>query len=146
MIQKQHLHVSAGLIWHHDGKILISKRPETSAHAGKWELPGGKLEPGETPEQALVREISEELCVAVEAGPRFKTVTHDYGNVIVTLYGIHARFLSGEPKRLGVADFRWIDRADVRRYSYPEANEKLFASNWSEPPAGWTTLTNENRG
>ena len=134
---KPHLTVAAGLIWRADGLILISQRMPGSTHAGKWELPGGKLEPGETPFQCAVREIEEELAVKVEAGPEFARVTHDYGDKIITLIGIHVRYLEGDPQCLGVADFRWVTPEELQKLPFPEANARLFSSDWQHAPEGW---------
>ncbi len=129
--------VAAGLIWRSDGLLLVSQRPEGGPHAGKWELPGGKLEPGEIPAQALVREVKEELGIRVEAGPEFGRVVHDYPSLRVALIGLHARFTTGKPVKLGVADFRWVRPEDLLELQFPEANARLFAFPWQIPPAEW---------
>lgn len=129
--------VSAGLIWRDDGMLLVSRRPEGGSHAGKWELPGGKIEPGETPAQALEREIWEELGIRVEAGSEFGRVVHDYPTLRVTLIGLHALYTTGEPQRIGVADFRWIDPSELLDLTFPEANARLFEHPWRTPPAEW---------
>ncbi|MFH0883753.1 MAG: (deoxy)nucleoside triphosphate pyrophosphohydrolase [bacterium] len=132
--------VAAGLIWRQDGCLLVSQRPAGGAHAGEWELPGGKIEPGETPPQALVREIEEELGILVEAGPEFGRVVHDYPTLRVTLIGMHARYTTGEPLKLGVADFRWIHPGELPGLQFPEANARLFGFPWQTPPDKWGIL------
>lgn len=129
--------VAAGLIWREDGMLLVSKRPEGGAHAGKWELPGGKLEPDETSAEALRREIEEELDISVLVGPEFGRVTHDYPTLRVTLIGHHALFSEGQPQPLGVAEFRWIDPDSLLDLTFPEANARLFTFPWRTPPADW---------
>ncbi|GBE30164.1 MAG TPA: (deoxy)nucleoside triphosphate pyrophosphohydrolase [Bacteroidetes bacterium] len=134
MNEHPHYLVAAGLIWRTDGQVLISRRLDSSAHAGCWELPGGKVEEGETVSQALVREIQEELAVVIEAGTEFNRVTHDYGSYTVTLVGLHARFIGGEPQALGVAEWRWIDPAEMLTFTFPPANTRLFEAKWNEQP------------
>lgn len=130
--------VAAGLIWGPDGRVLVSRRlPTDRYHAGRWELPGGKLEPGETPAEALVREIREELNLEVEAGPQFARVTHRYPHGTVTLIGLHARYTGGEPELIGVAEARWAQPEELGQLQFPEANARLFDSDWRTPPPGW---------
>ena len=137
MNDKPHITVAAGLIWRSDGLLLISQRLPEDTHAGYWELPGGKIETGETPAQTVVREIEEELGVHVEAGNEFARVTHDYPGKVVTLIGLHCRYLEGEPQALEVAQWRWVKRENMLEYEFPAANTKLFDSGWNQPPEGW---------
>lgn len=137
MENKQHFTVVAGLIWRSDGFILISKRLPSGSQANKWELPGGKVEEGESLPDALEREIFEELNLSVEAGEEFGRVVHDYGNKIVTLSGIHVLYTNGEPEAREVSEWRWIHPDDLLSYQFPPANERLFQFNWSTPPKGW---------
>ncbi|MBD3165067.1 8-oxo-dGTP diphosphatase MutT [bacterium] len=132
---KPHIVVAAGAIWGPDDLLLISRRPETSHLAGYWELPGGKLESGETAADALVREIEEEMAVTVEAGPEFSRVTHDYPDKIVTLIGLHARYVSGEPQCIGVAETRWVRPSELHNFAFPPANARLFTPGWAVQPA-----------
>jgi mutator protein MutT len=134
MKELPHILVAAGLIWRKDGMLLISRRPDGGSHAGCWELPGGKVEPGETIAEALEREIMEELRVTVEAGPEFNRVTHDYPSLRVTLVGLHAKYLAGEPQALEVAEWKWVKPEDLRSFNYPAANERLFAAKWQQSP------------
>lgn len=135
--EKPNITVAAGLIWRRDGMVLISKRPPGGPHAGRWELPGGKLETGEDPPQALIREIQEELGIRVEVGEEFGRVTYRYPEVVVTLIGLHAKFCGGEPQTLEVSDWRWVKPAEVAYYEFPEANAQLFSNTWDVPPDGW---------
>lgn len=142
---KRSVQVAAGLIWRADGHVLISRRPEGGRHAGDWELPGGKLETGESPPEALVREIREELAITVEAGPEFHRVAHDYGDLVVLLIGLHARYSAGSPRCLGVSEWRWISPADLPEYTFPAANTRLFESDWRTPPPEWGIAPAGNR-
>ncbi|MCB2211233.1 8-oxo-dGTP diphosphatase MutT [bacterium] len=134
MAERKHILVAAGLIWRDDGMILISQRPQGGSHAGCWELPGGKVESGETVAQALEREIREELGVEVAAGPEFNRVTHEYAELTVTLAGLHARYVNGEPQALEVADWRWVRADELMHYEFPAANTRLFDCEWKDSP------------
>lgn len=135
--ERRRVVVAAGLIWGADGRVLVSQRPEGSSHAGKWELPGGKLEPGETAGEALVRELREELDVEVQAGPEFGRVVHDYPELTVTLVGLHALHVRGKPRAVEVADFAWVEPNRLLSLTFPEANTRLFEFDWHTPPRDW---------
>lgn len=137
MPDKPHILVAAGLIWRSDGYVLISQRLPNDTHAGCWELPGGKIEAGETPAEAVVREIEEELGVHSEAGNEFARVTWEYPGKVVTLVGLHVRYLEGDPEAREVAQWRWVHPDEMLSYSFPEANTQLFSSDWRTPPKGW---------
>jgi mutator protein MutT len=131
-----HVTVAAGAIWREDGRLLVSRRPEGKRHAGFWELPGGKVEPGESVLEALEREAREELAVEVHADREFARVTHDYGDLVVTLVGVHARHLRGEPRAVEVADFRWVLPEELAELRFPAANAALLAGTSLRLPAG----------
>jgi len=108
-----------------DDRYLIQKRPETGLLAGLWEFPGGKIEPGEEPEQALRREIREELGVEV-TGYRFLTsVEHAYTQFRVTLHA-YACLLSAPP-RLRRDTHRWVTLRGMRRFPFPSGSARLIA-------------------
>ena len=81
-----------------DGKILVGQRPENNSLPGQWEFPGGKIEPGETPEQALVRELQEELGIDAEVGDLKLACTHSYGDVGILILFYEILFWKGQPK------------------------------------------------
>jgi 8-oxo-dGTP diphosphatase len=87
--------------------FLLTRRPEGGRQAGFWEFPGGKIEPGETSEQALVRELREELGVEIQVGPLFRTLTHQYEDRLVELHFHEATLLKGAPSAIGVAAVGW---------------------------------------
>lgn len=92
-----------------DGHILITRRPETSRHgAGLWEFPGGKLEAGESPEQALRREINEELALPVRVDNIFESTYHhyDWGPVLILSY--ECTPLAEAVHNIGVSEHRWV--------------------------------------
>ncbi|MEG2772274.1 MAG: (deoxy)nucleoside triphosphate pyrophosphohydrolase, partial [Alistipes sp.] len=87
---------------------MICQRPATEAHGLLWEFVGGKVEQGETKEQALIRECQEELAVTVTVGDLFMDVTHEYPDLTVHLTLFHAVIAAGIPQMLEHNDIRWI--------------------------------------
>lgn len=109
-----------------DQQILLTRRPDGSRHAGLWEFPGGKLDPGESPQQGLQREIREELGIEVEVGEVFDVIYHcyDWGAVLLLAYRCSVR--SGEIRNLGVAEHRWVAPADLGSYPILPADIPLI--------------------
>ena len=98
-----------------DGRLLLTRRPDGDPLEGFWELPGGKVEPGETPETALGREWREELGVGVEAPEPFTFVSGAPNGRHVTLLVYRVPSLDGEPSPLGVAEVRWATPEEAGR-------------------------------
>lgn len=96
-----------------EGRLLLTQRFEGDALGGFWELPGGKVEPGETPEAALEREWREELGVDVEAAEPFAFASGSPNGRHVTLLVFFVRALAGEPAPVGVAELRWATPAEA---------------------------------
>lgn len=109
----------------HAGRYLIGRRPEGVPLAGLWEFPGGKVQPGETAEQAAARECLEETGLAVEVGLAFPEVVHQYAHGRVALEFFACRPL--EPERVPKSPFRWVLAAELGQYEFPEANGGLVA-------------------
>ena len=107
--------VVAALIWKND-KLLICQRPETKARGLLWEFVGGKVEPGETKQQALIRECKEELGITIEVGEEFAKVTHKYPDLTVQLTFFNAAVILGEPTLLEHNDMRWITSQELSEY------------------------------
>src|SRR5271169_3183118 len=118
--------VSAALIFRH-GKLLITQRHAKSHLGGLWEFPGGKREPGETFEQCLVREIREELGVAISVGKLFEEIAHDYPGKSVRLKFFICELLAGEPQPLDCAAVQWVARSGLADYEFPAADKQLLA-------------------
>jgi len=91
-----------------DGTILSAQRSPSMSLPGMWEFPGGKIEAGETPQQALRREMQEELLCVVEIGERVETTSHEYDFGVVTLTTFYATLTEGEPRLTEHSEIRWI--------------------------------------
>jgi A/G-specific adenine glycosylase len=107
-----------------NGKYLIQKRPSSGLLAGLWEFPGGKREPGETLEEALAREIREELGVGIRQARSLVTVRHAYTEFQVTLHAFACR-ISGKPKSAR-SRVRWVSLAGMKRYPFPSGSVKII--------------------
>lgn len=117
--------VVAALIWR-GGKFLICQRPAHKARGLLWEFVGGKVEPGETKQQALVRECREELGIETAVGDVFMEVTHTYPDLTVHLTLFHVSIVQGEPQRLEHEDMRWILPEDIPQYVFCPADEAIL--------------------
>ena len=118
----QTLHVVVGVVRNRQGQILIARRPAHVHQGDLWEFPGGKIESGETPGQALRRELHEELGITVDAFYRLGKVHHDYADksVLLDVYVIEA--FSGEAHGREAQPVQWVDVHQLRQYAFPEAN------------------------
>ncbi len=117
--------VVAALIWNGD-RFLACQRPANKARALLWEFVGGKVEPGETKEQALIRECREELGVTVEVGSVFTEVTHEYPDMTVHLTLFNASIAQGKPQKLEHNDIRFIIPAETELYEFCPADEEIL--------------------
>ena len=118
--------VVAALIWR-GKRFLICQRPAHKGNALLWEFVGGKVEPGETLEEALVRECREELDVLIEVDDVFMEVTHTYPDLTVHLTLFNSRIAEGEPKLLEHNDLRWITRQEIDEYEFCPADVEILA-------------------
>ena len=119
------LEVVAALI-EADGRFLACQRPAHKARGLLWEFVGGKVEPGETKAQALIRECQEELTVTVIPGEIFMEVTHEYPDLTVHLTLFHARLAEGEPQPLEHNDLRWITIEEIDQLAFCPADEVIL--------------------
>ena len=108
-------------------RFLICRRPAHKGNALLWEFVGGKVEPGETHAQALIRECREELAVTVQPGPVFMEVTHEYPDMTVRLTLFEARITEGEPQLLEHNAIAWITPAQIDAYDFCPADVEILA-------------------
>ena len=117
--------VVAALIW--DGnKFLACQRPAHKARGLLWEFVGGKVEPGETGREALVRECREELAITIEVTKIFMEVVHEYPDLAVHLTLYEAAILEGVPQMLEHNDLRWITVAEIDTYPFCPADKEIL--------------------
>ncbi len=113
-----------------DRRVLIAQRPEGKNLAGLWEFPGGKLEPGETPEEALVRELAEELAIETKQAclAPLSFASHSYENIHLLMPLYVCRKWQGTPLAREHADLKWVRPQALRDYPMPPADEPLIAA------------------
>ena len=117
--------VVAALIWDQN-RFLACQRPAHKARGLKWEFVGGKVEPGETKEQALIREGREELAVTVSVGGVFMDVVHEYPDLTVHLTLFNAAIAEGVPQKIEHNDIRWITVDEIDQYEFCPADEVIL--------------------
>lgn len=117
--------VVAALIWDKD-KFMICQRPAHKARGLLWEFVGGKVEPGERKEQALIRECQEELAITLNVGEVFMDVTHEYPDLTVHLTLFHATVQEGVPQKLEHNDIRWITVDEIDQYEFCPADVEIL--------------------
>ena len=117
--------VVAALIWE-DEKFMICQRPTHKARGLLWEFVGGKVEPGETKEQALIREYREELAVTLSVGDVFMDVIYEYPDITVHLTLFNVTIADGVPQKLEHNDIRWIIPEEIPEYDFCPADEEIL--------------------
>jgi 8-oxo-dGTP diphosphatase len=117
--------VVAALIWDGD-RFLACQRPAHKARGLLWEFVGGKVEPGETHQQALMRECREELGITVRVGELFMELVHEYTDLTVRLSLYHAVIENGALQKLEHHDIRWLLPAEVDDYDFCPADEDIL--------------------
>ncbi|MBR4675466.1 MAG: A/G-specific adenine glycosylase [Victivallales bacterium] len=120
-----HYEVAVGLIYDSD-RLLILKRTDEQMLGGLWEFPGGKLEPGETPAQAVQREIQEETGLYVTVGKELAIVNHAYSHFSITMHAFRCT-LNGKKKTPDCdRPWQWVQEQELKHFPFPKANHKIF--------------------
>ena len=122
---KQHYEVVCAVIIK-DDLVFCCKRKPFGECANKWEFPGGKIEIGETKEEALIRECREELAVTLAVGDIFMDVTHEYPDLTVHLTLFNATIAEGEPQKLEHNDIQWITPSEIPNYEFCPADVEIL--------------------
>ena len=117
--------VVAALIWKNN-KFMICQRPAHKARGFLWEFVGGKVESGETKEQALIRECKEELDILLSVGDVFMEVIHEYPDITVHLTLFNATIAEGKPQKLEHNDIKWIVPSEIPNYEFCPADEEIL--------------------
>lgn len=123
--------VVAALIWDKNN-FMICQRPAHKSRALLWEFVGGKVEPGETKEEALIRECQEELAVTLSVGDVFMDVVHEYPDIIVHLTLFNATIAEGVPQKLEHNDIKWIKVSEIDEYVFCPADTEILEKLKSE--------------
>lgn len=116
-----------GAMIERDGRYLITQRPPRASLPLLWEFPGGKVEPGETDEEALARELREEMAIRVEVAERVIHVEHAYEQYDIDFCVYRCQLRDGAIRHLRVHDHRWVRPEELDDYEFPAADEKTIA-------------------
>ncbi|MDH3345862.1 MAG: A/G-specific adenine glycosylase [Kiritimatiellaceae bacterium] len=126
-----HIVVGAAVTVNCKGEVLIAQRLEGDMLGGLWEFPGGKQELGETIQECIARELKEELGINVEVGEFLMTVKHAYSHFTMTMHVYFTKIISGRPRLIHCADYKWVKASTLGKYAYSKADlhvvEKLQA-------------------
>jgi 8-oxo-dGTP diphosphatase len=135
---KKTIRVVGAVIYNEQKEILCALRSPEMSLPNLWEFPGGKIEEGENPEEALVREIREELGCTIEVYEKIEEVHHEYPNVIVNLLTYKAKIVEGEPKAKEHAELKWMPFQELHSLEWAPADiptvEALLEGDCSSSP------------
>ncbi|MDO6719226.1 8-oxo-dGTP diphosphatase MutT [Psychrosphaera sp. 1_MG-2023] len=120
------IHVAAAIIYR-NGQFLLSKRQSHQHQGGKWEFPGGKVESGETVQQALIRELKEEINIEVTTTSPFHSLKFDYPEKTVKLDFLLVSEFDGEEAGLEGQEVSWFDKSELLALTFPDANVPVLA-------------------
>lgn len=117
--------VAVGIVINAENQVLITKRSAAQHQGNKWEFPGGKIEESETPQQALQRELKEELGIDIQTSSFFTTIEHQYSDMSVRLEFYTITKWLGDAKGLEGQPLLWIKKTDLHNYEFPTANQSI---------------------
>ena len=118
--------VAAGVIYNPQGQILIAKRAANQHQGGFWEFPGGKIEAGESAQEALARELQEELAIRVSESEPLIRIEHEYSDKSVVLDVWCVTAFSGKARGVEGQPLEWVLPSDLKNYDFPAANEPII--------------------
>lgn len=119
---KKTVHVVGAIIENEKNEIFCALRSPEMSLANYWEFPGGKIEAGEIPEQALKREIQEEFACTIQVGAKVEDTTYEYEKVIVRLETYKAKLVDGQPTALEHAATKWVKRDELTQLNFAPAD------------------------
>jgi len=108
-----------------NGKVLLARRKPGGAMGGRWEFPGGKIEPGETPEQSLERELREELAISARIGEFLLSTSYEGDGVSLELLVYRAERIRGEPALIEHDEISWVSPRDLAGYDLADSDRKV---------------------
>ena len=121
------IEVAAGIV-RRAGRVLVTRRLAGAHLGGLWEFPGGKIEPGETPPEALRRELAEELAVRVRVGPLWGILRHRYPERDIRLHFHFAWIARGTPRAAASEEMRWATPVELAELPFPGADRPVVAA------------------
>ena len=122
---KKHHEVVCAVI-ENNGKIFTCQRNSYGECAYKWEFPGGKIEPGETHEEALIREVKEELNCIIKVNKYITTIEHEYNTFNLTLHVYLCSLIDSDPQISEHIDYKWCDKEELKTLDFAEADYKFL--------------------
>jgi 8-oxo-dGTP diphosphatase len=121
------VYVAVGVIINKNNQVLIAKRASHQHQGDKWEFPGGKVEAGETAQQALSRELKEELGIEIKSPLHITDINHIYTDKTVCLNVYEVRDWSGEPEGREEQPLLWVEKSALSQYQFPAANDEILS-------------------
>ena len=120
--------IGVAVIINDQGEILIDRRPNNADMGGLWEFPGGKVEPSETIEECIKREVKEELALDIKVGQHLISIDYAYPQVHISLIVHYCHHQGGEPQALASQEVRWVSLANIEQFKFPEANQQIITA------------------
>ncbi|WP_444907511.1 8-oxo-dGTP diphosphatase MutT [Microbulbifer sp. SSSA008] len=120
------VHVAVGVVTRGDGKILIARRPDHLHMGGRWEFPGGKVEAGESVQEALYRELLEEVAIEVQELQPLVEIRHDYPEKTVLLDTWQVTRFTGEALGREQQEIKWVSAGELDNFHFPDANQAII--------------------